>query len=288
MKFLLQKIYRLLTTRPQLQPKALPLLPQFSADQSIVFTCQPEELHPLTPSEQDELDTLLKASKASDVLANAISDITSLDGFLTCMVIGPQPTNQGEWLYYLFDGQLPKLTDIDTTRLLALIQRHHHSLTLDFAKTKPHYRPLFTNFTRAKNAKPVGKKLRDELYWCNGFMQATQLRWTQWHKLLDPHESYSLLYGPWLLGTAEGHDWQMKEVRNCYRDEGYDAEEVHHMALRWFTLPSTHVRTLADLKKSILHIHAYWKMSESVRQKMRKPLIGYAYKIGQVPFQTAQ
>ncbi len=258
MKFLNYFIHLLTGLRDPYKPKERCL------DPIIRFTCQPKELVPLTAEEQDELDVLLQKAKLP---TDAISDITTLDGFLTCLVIGPKRVMPDEWLCKLFDGQRPALTDIGTTRLLTLIERHHHSITLDFVRTKPNFRPLFIGFTRAKKAKPVGKQLRPIECWCDGFMVATDLRWGNWCKLLDTDDSFSLLYSPWILGTADGEEQKMQQALDYYLDEGYGyaPEEAKLMVLRWLTLPGTHLRNVSSLKKSILHIHAYWQQGKLQR-----------------------
>lgn len=255
---------------------------QFSADSNIRFTCPPEELLPLTPCEQDELDILLQTSHLP---IDAIGDLTALDGFLTCLVIGPKPIQPSEWLYNLFDGQCPKLTESNTTRLLALIQRQHHSIALGFARPKVYYRPLFAGFTRAKKAKPVGGKLHSAQWWCSGFMRATGLRWREWGKLLDPGNTYSLLYMPWILGTTEGHEQQMQRALDYYLNEGYAPDDAQHMVARWLVLPGTHLRMVSDLKKCIMHIHAYWKQDKRIWMKFKTPTISPSYKSTQAPFQ---
>jgi len=35
--------------------------------------------------------------------------------------------------------------------------------------------------------------------------------------------------------------------------------------MRWLTLPGTHLRNVSSLKKSILHIHAYWQQGKLQR-----------------------
>lgn len=69
-----------------------------------------EALAPLTASELQEIADFLRQH---DVHWGYLADLYALDGFLTCVVIGPEPIPAGEWLAALFGGTLPASAQLD-------------------------------------------------------------------------------------------------------------------------------------------------------------------------------
>jgi yecA family protein len=215
------------------------------------FTRTPQKPAPLSGKEQDELDHLLGNALADDVLGC----VTALDGFLTLLAVGPHIAPE-EWLGFLFPEALP-LDDEQTRRMLTLIERRHHHIVFDLARTKPHFEPLFVGFTQAKTAKPLGRRVFHNGLWCAGFMAGTDLRPHKWGKLLDTNNESSPLYTPWMLGTPEGEEKRWNETIQYYRDSGYDANEARLMTLRWYGLPGPRRALNSELKKLVLNLLAH-------------------------------
>ena len=218
------------------------------------FKHMPGNPIPLSAQELDELDRLLRSALPQQA---RLGNITALDGFLTCLTIGPHITPE-EWLGTLFPEVSPLEQEL-TERLMNLIERRHQHLAADLTRTKPRFQPLFVGFTTAKTARPLGRHAGAIQTWCAGFMAGTDLRPRAWKKLLNINDAYSPLYMLWLLGTLEGHQKQWHDAVQCYRDEGYDAEQAEQMTLRWYGLPGMRRREVSDLKKSILQLQAHWR-----------------------------
>lgn len=217
------------------------------------FTLSSSKPLPLDPKEQDELDALLHAAMPGD----GLDGVTALDGFLTCLVVGPDIAPE-EWLDFLFHGQPPFEDDARTARLLALIERRYRHIAFDFARPKPRYQPLFAGFSAAKTAPPLGRKVGSVYVWCIGFMAGTDLRSRAWDRLLDTRDSYSPLYMPWLLGTPEGSEKRRDDALEWYLDEGFNEEEAEQMVLRWYGLPGTKRNTVSSLKKAMMALYVHW------------------------------
>ena len=57
--------------------------------------------HPLAPAELDELDDFL----ATDDATEAAMDLSTLEGYLTAIVIGPQTVMPSRWLPWVWDSE---------------------------------------------------------------------------------------------------------------------------------------------------------------------------------------
>lgn len=256
------------------------------------YSCEyPEEpsdkksLKELSAREQEELHKLLQ--RAGFPLS-AITTLTMLDGFLTCLVIGPQMIPAKEWQSTLCGARHPDLSEPDSRQLTTLIDRHHQHIRQGFNKSKPTFRLLFKDYTRAKNAKPVAGQLNTIYEWCTGFMRATEICQTRWKPLLNQKDCHSILYMIWLLGTIEGGKQMRSQAMQCYVDDGYDALEARHMVIRWLGLRGTQLKNVADLKKSLIHIYDYWKQGSLCEMRDGFPTISYEYRLKPARKQTNQ
>lgn len=242
-----------------------------------------KSLKELSAREQEELHQLLQ--RAGFPLS-AITTLTMLDGFLTCLVIGPQKIPAKEWQSTLCGARHPDLSEPDFHQLTTLIDRHHQHIRQGFEKSKPTFRLLFKDYTRAKNAKPVARQLNTIYEWCTGFMRATEICPTRWELLLNQEDSHSILYMIWLLGTIEGCEQMRSQAMQCYMDDGYDELEARHMMIRWLGLRGTQLKNIADLKKSLIHIHDYWKQGSLCEMRDGFPTISYEYRLKPARKQT--
>lgn len=195
----------------------------------------PKVMEPLTVSELPltvpELREIADFLQRHHVHRGYLADIYALDGFLTCVVIGPEPIPAGEWINALFAGEIP--TSKDNTELdhqLALITRLSNSIATQFLAQKPTYQPLFEMHPG------LGQDLWPLDAWCQGFMTATMLRDAQWEPLLRQADSAAWLYPIWERASVSSKKPAKK--RN----------------------PDRKARTFnaAQLKVAVLNIRAYW------------------------------
>ena len=92
---------------------------------------------PLSDAEVGELDELLQAvPEDRDPL-----DVAMLDGFLTCVLLQPEPVSPSAWLPFVFDGEgravAPGGDAAARQRAIELVMRRHNELAAYIAAREP-------------------------------------------------------------------------------------------------------------------------------------------------------
>lgn len=130
---------------------------------------------PLDEAEWDELEAFL----ASDVAANNSMEISSLHGFLTALVSGPEVVMPSEWLPIVFGSREPSFIGEERAqRILGLIVRMHNEIGFTLTEQPATFEPILLS--------PGGKGKRSYGFaWCYGYLEGVTLGVDAWRKYFD-------------------------------------------------------------------------------------------------------
>jgi uncharacterized protein len=186
---------------------------------------------PLTKEEFDELNDFL----LSDATPEECMEVSSLDGFLTALVVGPETIPPSQWLPLVWgeteDDEMVWESQDHAQRILGLVMRLMNDISAGLQKSPPQISPLF--YTRELEDREIS--IIDE--WCYGFMRGVRMSMHQWEPFLQSEEATKFL--PVLLhGTEEG--WKRLE------SEAYLSEIPHE---QW----------VDGIEPAVLAAHGYWK-----------------------------
>lgn len=185
---------------------------------------------PLSQAEYKELRTFLSCEDAPD---GALRELPSLDGFLTCMVIGPDALMPSQWLPVLFGGALPEFeTARHMERMCGMILRHMNWIVLQFEESPPLFDPLLPRRRPGRRDSAIEG-------WCEGFMRAVDLCRAKWMTLLNRGDTSSLLYPIWLHGSEEGGE-RLRVAPETGRSSASAGQGID------------------ALERSVLALHAHW------------------------------
>jgi uncharacterized protein len=182
---------------------------------------------PLTDDELHELDEFL----ADPALEDASMDVSTLEGFLTALTIGPDTVMPSQWLPWVYDmveGKAePEFEALEQTQhILNLIMRHYNTVVRAFMDDPESFEPIYWRGAQWGAAE-----------WCEGFLLGTRFSREAWGSLIVGQPR---LFTPFFrLGTDEGIDLIKKER---------DGE-------RWMNA----------VTPALAEIHAYWKARRTAR-----------------------
>ena len=143
----------------------------------------------------------------SDETPEECMDISTLDGFLTGLVIGPDTIMPSRWLPEVW-GETEKdemvwESEKELERVMGLVMRLYNSVAQDFLCDPPDFNPLFMiNTATAEEVTII-----DE--WCWGFMQAVDLAPDSWQPLFEDEVQKAGIFPISLHGTEKG--WKLLE-----------------------------------------------------------------------------
>ena len=141
----------------------------------------------------------------SDETPEECMDISTLDGFLTGLVIGPDTIMPSRWLPEVW-GETEKdemvwESEKELERVMGLVMRLYNSVAQDFLCDPPDFNPLFMiNTATAEEVTII-----DE--WCWGFMQAVDLAPDSWQPLFEDEVQKAGIFPISLHGTEKG--WKL-------------------------------------------------------------------------------
>lgn len=186
------------------------------------------------PITDEELRILAAFLQQHDVHRGYLDDIYALDGFLTCINIGPDAIPAEAWMSAIFAYDFDDI-DADNINLhWPLIGMLYQRIAMPLHKHSPTYLPLFETHLGLGQSDRLPLKA-----WCEGFMTAIILCDEQWKSMLLKSGTSAWLY----------------PILECASvDEKNPSKR---------TIPSNKVRTLpafgvVQLKKNVLKIHGYW------------------------------
>ena len=195
----------------------------------------------LSDDELDELDDFL----ADETIQDRSMDVSTLEGFLTAIAIGPDLVRPSEWLPWVWDmddgEEEANFADREqANRILSLIMRHYNAVTGTFNTEPAAFEPIFWRASHWGAAE-----------WCEGFLRGFQFNDEAWSGLAAGQPTW---FAPFLrLGTDEGIE--------ITKSRG-DADEC-----------------MNDIELSLVNICHYWK-TRARHAPGSEPLVRGSPKIG--------
>ena len=151
---------------------------------------------PLSDEEFDQLDDFL----LSDRCPEDAMTMDSLHGFLTALLIGPEPVAMSEWLPHVWgleSGGTPTFqSKKEQAEISELILRFMNEITLTLSAAPKDYEPLFCEHEWN------GKMLIDAEGWAMGFWEGVKLRPAAWEPIWSS-EAAPLMQAIYLLGSDD-------------------------------------------------------------------------------------
>ncbi|WP_300337196.1 UPF0149 family protein [Accumulibacter sp.] len=151
------------------------------------------DLHqPLSDVELDELDGFL----ADESIQDTAMDVSTLEGFLTAIAIGPRTVFPSEWLPWVWDmdeGEAEGgfVSQEHADRILSLVMRHYNTVIHTFLDDPASFQPIFWRGNQWGAAE-----------WCEGFLLGFQFNDEAWSLLGVAHPPW---FTPFIrLGTDDG------------------------------------------------------------------------------------
>ena len=130
--------------------------------------------------------------------------LSDLDGFLTGIVVGPEPIPPSEWLPVIWGGEEPQFETEDQMRtVLGTIMGRYNEIAACFNGNADEFDPIFWEG-------PEGDVIASD--WAGGFLDAVVLRPGAWTALLDDDDGWKLIVPLVLLnGDLEFEDDSAEE-----------------------------------------------------------------------------
>jgi uncharacterized protein len=145
----------------------------------------------LSDGELEELDDFL----ADDAIQETSMDVSTLEGYLTAIAIGPGLVMPSEWLPWVWDmeeGEAAPEFDEDeqASRIFSLIMRFYNSILQSFATDPDAFQPIFWQGNQWGAAE-----------WCEGFILGFQFNDDAWSLLASGQPEW---FAPFLrFGTDD-------------------------------------------------------------------------------------
>ena len=186
---------------------------------------------PISDAEIDKLAEFL----TSDETLEECMDLSTLDGFLTGLVIGPDTIPPSRWLPVVWgeteQDEMAWKSRKKAERIMGLIMRLYNSIVDAFQVDPPDFSPIM----------PIHEASGEEVTiideWCWGFMQSVGLVAESWQPLLEDEKQGAAILPITLHGTEEG--WKLLE-----KDPKVSAVQ--------------HEEWVAMLPSAIREIHEFW------------------------------
>ncbi|MDQ2696857.1 MAG: UPF0149 family protein [Pseudomonadota bacterium] len=157
---------------------------------------------PLSDAEYQELEDFL----TSDAVPDDCMDLSTLNGFLTALLVGPVPLPPSLWLPAVWgeeEGQEMAFESADqASRIVSLIMRMYNTIARQLQAAPREFAPLLYQSEVDGEPVPVLEG------WCMGFMEGVHHGGSAWMPLAESETAKALT--PMLLfGTEEG----LKELK---------------------------------------------------------------------------
>ena len=155
----------------------------------------------LTDQELEQLEDFLLDRIDDDIdtsgMDEGIFDVSTLDGFFTAIVSGPEMIQPSRWLPVVWGDFEPEWeTEKTFERIVSLLMRHMNSIASHLMNESDSFEPLF-----------LERKVEGHTYlivneWCYGYMKGVELALAHWN--LDEMNMAILLMPIKMFGTEEG------------------------------------------------------------------------------------
>ena len=192
---------------------------------------------PIPEAEFDELDDFL----SDEAIQDTSMDVSTLDGFLAAIAIGPSFVPPSEWLPWVFDMDEGEAepdfeSEEHASRIMSLLMRHYNSVVRTFSADPTSFEPIFWRGDQWGAAE-----------WCEGFILGCTFDEEPWGLLATEQPTW---FTPFLrLGTDDG----IELTKNAGDGE------------KWMN----------EIGPSLMRIHAHWK--EYRRQQPEAVTTDYHY-----------
>ena len=194
---------------------------------------------PLSEDELNKLDDFL----ADESIEDTSMDVSTLEGFLTAIAIGPRTVMPSEWLPWVWDREDGEAeaefeSAEQANRIMSLVMRHYNAVVHMFMDDPALFEPVFWFGEQWGTAE-----------WCEGFLLGFQFSDEAWSLLAVGQPTW---FTPFLrLGTDDGVEITRKAG---------DAE-------KWMN----------EIELSLVKMHAFWK-----DQRASQPggLVGDDFRLG--------
>lgn len=180
---------------------------------------------PLSADELDALDDFL----ANESIEDTSMDVSTLEGFLTAIAIGPRTVMPSEWLPWVWDmedgeSEAGFESVEQANRIISLVMRYYNAVVHAFMDDPASFEPVFWSGDQWGAAE-----------WCEGFLLGIQFSDEAWSLLAVGQPTW---FTPFLrLGT----------------DDGFDITKRAGDAEKWIN----------EIELSLVKMHAYWKDSRA-------------------------
>ena len=148
--------------------------------------------HALSDSEIDELDEFL----ADEIREETSMDVSTLEGFLAAVVMGPRMVPPSEWLPWIWDMQEGQAdaefaNKEQANRVTSLIMRYYSGVNRTFEIDPVSFEPIFWRGAQWGAAE-----------WCEGFILGFQFNDNEWSALANEHPEWFTAFTH--LGAEDG------------------------------------------------------------------------------------
>lgn len=159
-----------------------------------------KNLHtPLSDQELARLDRLLLMG---DVPDDGMT-LSSLDGYLTAIAVGPETVAPSEWLPHVFSESEPHIPQFGSAKaaeeLLTLIMRRLNEIISGLMTHPRELTPIYSAGTFGEDQ----REYIDPEAWAMGFWSGIELCWESWQPLLESEKGQELTRAIRLLGAQE-------------------------------------------------------------------------------------
>lgn len=191
---------------------------------NLMMRLNEEEIDRLEEFLMDRIDED-EVESAEEEMDEGIFDISSLDGFFTAIVSGPNIVQPSKWLPAIWGDFEPEWeSEAEFEEIFSLLVRHMNGITGMLIETPDEFEPIFME------NELDGRRYLIVDEWCWGYMQGVALDEASWH-VPDISQQLEAIA---VFGEETG--WDKLEKMNL--------EEVE--------------RRQGLIAPAALHIHAYW------------------------------
>jgi uncharacterized protein len=167
----------------------------------------------LSDEELEQLESFLASDSTPE---ECIFSIEMLDGYMTALVVGPEPIQSDTWISFIWDQENDNepffASEAEEKAIRELLLRHMNTIALQFDNDPDEFFPLFEQFGYVDEEE---KRIAVE-NWALGFTVGMELVLSSWQSFLDDEETAQLVLPIFILAkiTDDFHDLSEEEIDN--------------------------------------------------------------------------
>jgi uncharacterized protein len=191
----------------------------------------------ITPIDLETLDRYLDSETSPDDCMG----LSDLDGFLTGVIIGPEPIQPDEWMAVIWGDEEPRFeSDAQRRMVFDTILGRFAEITVCFDLDPYQFQPLFLEG-------PNGEVIASD--WAGGFLDAIALRPKVWERLIKDRKG-GIMMEPFFVLNG---DAELPAGRDGAADEERFMAEAPDL-----------------ISTCVLGIHEFWKKSRGRQRTSRR------------------